>query len=241
MLTKRAGDIPFDLKHRPHIVYGGEIQKLRAELGKRLVWAIEESRRRGRQSGTAAGLTVHFAGQLVPEMTAGEPAPEIGFSLAPGHEPTDQLDTILDVRNDGLETSEAISHLYMFTTSDSGLIPSPRGWREYGREYGAVVTITPRGSILHDRPSLVESVASRADQERLGLALQYRLDGSLPPIPPGAVEPVRVSFKLQGGRVSTAKLCLRLHTSAGARDFPFTLYVRRLPGALSTPPNPDYS
>jgi nucleoside 2-deoxyribosyltransferase len=41
LLTQNADDIPFDLKHRPHIVYGGMIEKLRADLQVRLAWAIE--------------------------------------------------------------------------------------------------------------------------------------------------------------------------------------------------------
>lgn len=41
LLTKTAEDIPFDLKDHPHIVYEGSIQRLRDELGKWLVWALE--------------------------------------------------------------------------------------------------------------------------------------------------------------------------------------------------------
>ena len=40
-LTKNADDIPFDLKHYPHIVYGGKITKLKTELEKRLKWYIK--------------------------------------------------------------------------------------------------------------------------------------------------------------------------------------------------------
>jgi hypothetical protein len=46
LLTQSADDIPFDLKHRAHIVYGGRISDLRPELTKRLTWAIRESRKR---------------------------------------------------------------------------------------------------------------------------------------------------------------------------------------------------
>src|SRR5262249_52826562 len=45
LLTKNADDIPFDLKHYPHIIYGGSISQLRNDLSKRLVWGIEESKR----------------------------------------------------------------------------------------------------------------------------------------------------------------------------------------------------
>lgn len=43
LLTQDAGDIPFDLKHFPHIVYGARISELRPELSKRVKWLAFES------------------------------------------------------------------------------------------------------------------------------------------------------------------------------------------------------
>ncbi len=40
LLTHNSDDIPFDLKHYPHIVYGGSIRDLKPELSKRVRWAI---------------------------------------------------------------------------------------------------------------------------------------------------------------------------------------------------------
>ena len=42
LLTADAADIPFDLKHRPHIVYNSSITTLREELHKNLAWARDE-------------------------------------------------------------------------------------------------------------------------------------------------------------------------------------------------------
>jgi hypothetical protein len=42
LLTQDADDIPFDLRHRRHIVYGGSIENLVAALKKDLVWAKAE-------------------------------------------------------------------------------------------------------------------------------------------------------------------------------------------------------
>lgn len=42
LLTQNTEDIPFDLKHYPHIVYGGRITDLLAELEKRVKWAIQQ-------------------------------------------------------------------------------------------------------------------------------------------------------------------------------------------------------
>lgn len=41
LLTQNSDDIPFDLKHYPHVVYGGRISELKNELTKRIRWAIE--------------------------------------------------------------------------------------------------------------------------------------------------------------------------------------------------------
>lgn len=41
LLTQNADDIPFDLKHFPHIVYGAKISILRDELEKRVKYFIE--------------------------------------------------------------------------------------------------------------------------------------------------------------------------------------------------------
>lgn len=46
LLTKSAGDIPFDLKHFAHIVYGNSIVNLRADLLARVKWFMERPRRR---------------------------------------------------------------------------------------------------------------------------------------------------------------------------------------------------
>lgn len=42
LLTADVDDIPFDLKHRRHIVYGSSIQYLRDEITKELKWAVDE-------------------------------------------------------------------------------------------------------------------------------------------------------------------------------------------------------
>ncbi len=40
LLTKNAEDIPFDLKHYPHIIYGGSIAGLKDDLGKRIAYHL---------------------------------------------------------------------------------------------------------------------------------------------------------------------------------------------------------
>ena len=43
LLTQNAKDIPFDLKHYPHIIYNNKISKLKDELTPRIKWFIDNS------------------------------------------------------------------------------------------------------------------------------------------------------------------------------------------------------
>ena len=42
LLTKNSDDIPFDLKHFPHIIYDGKIKELSTQLKKKLDWFLTE-------------------------------------------------------------------------------------------------------------------------------------------------------------------------------------------------------
>jgi hypothetical protein len=42
LLTQKANDIPFDLKHYPHIIYEGRIFELKTALQKKLTWALTQ-------------------------------------------------------------------------------------------------------------------------------------------------------------------------------------------------------
>lgn len=44
LLTQNADDIPFDLKHYPHILYGGKIIPLKEQLETRIRWCVENPR-----------------------------------------------------------------------------------------------------------------------------------------------------------------------------------------------------
>lgn len=45
LVTQNKEDIPFDLMHYPHVIYGGKIGMLRTELEKRIRWCIENPTR----------------------------------------------------------------------------------------------------------------------------------------------------------------------------------------------------
>jgi hypothetical protein len=63
LLTRNADDIPFDLKHYPHIVYGGQITTLRSELERRVKWFLDAA-----QAGDVDNLVspdFYFSGTLL--------------------------------------------------------------------------------------------------------------------------------------------------------------------------------
>jgi hypothetical protein len=46
LVTQKAEDIPFDLKHYPHIIYNGSLTYLKAELAKKLKWHLDNPQER---------------------------------------------------------------------------------------------------------------------------------------------------------------------------------------------------
>ncbi len=59
LLTSNAEDIPFDLKHYPHIIYGGKIKDMIPELVKRVRFAIE----RPSEAAKADAIEVYVEGK----------------------------------------------------------------------------------------------------------------------------------------------------------------------------------
>lgn len=228
LLTQKADDIPFDLKHRPHIIYEGSIDKLRSDLRTRLAWAIEESRRRGRQEATLYRLGVSFLGTEVPEISLAAAIPSFSMEMNE-RELSSTLD--LHVRNEGAEASEAISYLYLFTEADSPFIPAKLVPETVKTSTGVAGWRQERTFTTQRAEVLTQLRASDVDKEKLGLSWQYRLHRKIPSIPPGAVELLACDFLREKNKPLpwSAKLCLRFYTRAGCLDFPFQLTVNPPP------------
>jgi nucleoside 2-deoxyribosyltransferase len=102
LLTQDADDIPFDLKHHRHIIYGGSIQVLRDKLGRELDWLKSEHDKR-----SAKSLVVDLksaTGSLVKKEYSAEVVVEFTFDI---HNRTDRR-------------SPELEAMYLYTTD---------GWR----------------------------------------------------------------------------------------------------------------
>lgn len=99
--TKHASDIPFDLKHRRHIVYGDSLSYLRSELTKNLDWAKSEIANI-RDSSIRVDLKTS-TGDL-----------ELSDQIARAH-----IDFRIDLFNESHKASPSITAIYLYSTDGS--------------------------------------------------------------------------------------------------------------------------
>jgi len=208
LITQSADDIPFDLKHRQHIVYGGRIDKLRSDLTRHISWATGEAERR--LSGANTGrISVRLSGMPLSLGLTVAKAPEIKALVS------DRIFQLtLQVRNDSEKGPLDISHVYLFAESDAGAVP---------------VTITMTVASLHtattppDSSELESFTADPVDAPD-NLSTQFRLPVKLEPMPPSAVDRAVLNFALKA-RACHARYRLRLHTAISHFDFSFLLAI----------------
>ncbi|HEV2146342.1 MAG TPA: hypothetical protein VGR37_02905 [Longimicrobiaceae bacterium] len=77
LLTQRAEDIPFDLKHFPHIIYGGRISDLKGPLETRIRWSINNPEQSLRQ--VEALPDIYLEGQRLDQNSNFEA--EVGYPM----------------------------------------------------------------------------------------------------------------------------------------------------------------
>ncbi|MEX6502616.1 hypothetical protein [Pseudomonas zhanjiangensis] len=97
LLTKDASDIPFDLKHKRHIVYGNSIAYLKSELSKNIAWAKAEAK--AREENKISVTTKSPIGDLTTSKHTAEATITFTFDL---HNKTNQI-------------SPEISAIYLYT------------------------------------------------------------------------------------------------------------------------------
>jgi hypothetical protein len=213
LVTQDSDDIPFDLKHRQHIVYGGKINQLRQELGVKLRWGIQEAR--ARQSGEAPEqFEVRFFDCLLVEGIDLDPVPEIVGATA-----SSLFFTPLVVRNDGLDSLQAISHVYLFGAGDGALTPA----KEYPSYFG-IPTFGEASMATQTQHEPIQSYPASPADAPDGLNQQFRLPVAFGVIPPGANETDSLAFLFKKGMTQCdAPFRLRLHTAHRYYDYRFRL------------------
>jgi hypothetical protein len=224
LLTQRVDDIPFDLKHRQHVVYGGEISTLKDRLAERLNWAVIESRRRLQGTAPSYRLTVFCGDVEVPELSVGSVGPLLSVG-SPGEE---NVVLRLEIRNEGDRMSENLPHIYLLADDNPRLIPGKL--EIVTRQIAGRLTKKAKIQHITERAEVVTPFSplgvSELDKSTLSLSRRYRIHtGYFPQIPPGAVEPLTVGFRTNfGGDASVmARFSLRIHRPVSFLDFPFQL------------------
>lgn len=119
LVTQSSDDIPFDLKHHQHLVYDGKISKLKDMLKQKITWAIEHAA--DFSKGSAAPLLSLRVFEL--EIPALE---ENKLPRLEGHIPLQQKYFSLPIylRNESPKPVSSISHVYLFMSVDSEIVPA---------------------------------------------------------------------------------------------------------------------
>ena len=196
LLTKDADDIPFDLKHRQHIVYGDSIETLRAQLAPRIRWAVEASKQREKPGDDERfRLTINATDIPVDSLKADVPTIHIvvpSRSLA-----TYRCEFTAQIHNENPEP-KSLSYMYLFLPAGAlirlaSIMPP---------------ILTPHPNDLNDR-----------------LRDQLKLPVTINALPPGAVEPFQVEFSVRALPPPDLPIraTLRVHTSRRFYDYPFLM------------------
>jgi hypothetical protein len=218
LLTQDSNDIPFDLKHRQHTVYGGKIDLLRTELAKRLQWAIAESRRRLDRA-SAEFISVQVFGRLIPGGIQNDDPPAISGSVPRA----DEIFAIpVQLRNDAADTLKEISHVYLFTEDKPVIVPGRvESEANFFYSFGS-----PSEAKKKPTAKPLDSFTANPMDAPDGLTRQYRLPISFPALPPGAIEVSHLSLMFAKGKTSCdAVYRLRLHTQTRFYDYRFRLNI----------------
>lgn len=217
LLTQNADDIPFDLKHYQHTVYGGKIETLRKELTERLSWAISEAAKQGTQK-PQERFSINILGREIVESQSIVDAPVIGGTI-------DQTNFALPfvIRNASFDTTPNITHIYVFTPSDSNIVPCEVRYTSVGNVYFSTSVGTSPGPSTSLSYEPLSAISIDAPD---GLTKQYRLTNTVSALPPSAVEEFIVHFMLKEKQpISEPTIRLRIHSSALYHDYPFKLKI----------------
>lgn len=206
LLTQNANDIPFDLKHLQHTVYSGSIDVLRKELTERLRWAIAESKKRP-QDTLVPQLSLRIDDIDIPPMGITDVVPEICLPSSNYRE----YELLFSFRNDSYEQLPEINHIYIFSNEHALWAP-------------AFIDIVQRGSRSYRVPTSFDEITANNIDAHDGLDRQFRLDMTLPSMPPSVVETKKLIFiKNRNDDSHIHHYRLRLHIRSSILEYTFKI------------------
>lgn len=223
LVTRKGDDIPFDLKHRYHIVYEN-ITHLKRELVERIRWALTLPRVEPR--GRNVVLCSPDEDAWLPQKSGfgleGIPRIEIEDEY---NNPPEVLEFGFGLRNDGASTIRQVSHLMLLLPSSAEysptrVVPNPY-YRELQQPKALFVAPNPRSI---DEP-LVNMGAPRLAPKALDAS--FRLPAPAECVPPQAAVPIefRLRRAIRSGPRSRAPIpaVLRVFIETQMYDFAFAL------------------
>jgi hypothetical protein len=231
LITQRVDDIPFDLKHRQHVVYSGSIGHLRSELGGRIRWAVGEAERRNSRIGPER-ISVRLNGVQLHSGFGGA-SPSTPAEIA-GKVQGTMFQLPLHVWNDSERGVLEISHVYLFSQTDAHAVPIEPPLAQGFASYRMYAPISPLSTQNHPfdlnvLPGAIEIEAFTANPVDApdGLTRQFRLHTQFGSIPPRAIEAANLHFLLKAPKAKSAYR-LRFHTRTRYLDFSFTFDLTQI-------------
>lgn len=223
LLTQKSDDIPFDLKHRQHTVYSGSIDTLKSELVTKLQWAISESRNR-QETPLSELFSMYILDFSIPRTGATEEISVIG-----GVVKENSFSLPIRVRNDSLEATSEVSHVYLFCEPNVALVPYEYTaiplWSS-NVSVGAGYTFSTDPNV----PTPLQSFTATPIDARDNLTNQFRLQTTIPALPPGAVETLNIPLMfIKETQEFNSLYRIRLHSATSYHDFSFRLEIKYEP------------
>jgi hypothetical protein len=199
LMVRDESEIPFDLRHQQHIVYGSSIVELKKKLTDKLAWAVRVAHRH-----TRLQFAVTYQRTEIPEVELPyEELPvirEFVYPFTNAWEAGNTIEVDLAVRNASMKRAGSVEHIYLLSSQKSALAPLAI------LESGRTEPITP---IMRDNTDFM---------------FQYRLREKLVALEPDAADIIRLRFRPRDIPPVQCDFVLRLH-GAEVYDFPFRLLV----------------
>ena len=222
LITKDTKDIPFDLKHRKHIVYSGSIDTLRCELGESLKWAINESKSQGNRKSSEC-ISLQIFGIDIPTTATSKDFPIIDVKVQ-----TRSFALPLQIRNDSYDELSSITHIYLFVEDSATLVPCK--YEQQQNFFTGISLSVPyplNQTFLPSIPVAIDSIIAADVDSTDGLVRQFRLPKKFSSLPPSAVEVSSIDFLFApNSSFSEASYRLRIHTRTQFHDYSFKIKAK---------------